>query len=142
MSWWERQWYKMLGGNVAVGGNLSAANLLSGTYTPTLDNTTNISASTAYACQYMRVGSVVTVSGKVDITATATGLIALGMTIPVASNFASNGQCGGAGVQASDSTGQAGCFTADSTNDRATFYANVASTSGRTWFFSFTYQII
>src|SRR5438093_13362661 len=32
-----------------------------GTYTPTLTNSVNVAASTAYVCQYLRVGAVVTV---------------------------------------------------------------------------------
>src|SRR5688500_4743620 len=36
--------------------------LTSGTYTPTLTNTTNLDGSTAYECQYLRVGNTVTVS--------------------------------------------------------------------------------
>src|SRR5438552_1367658 len=37
----------------------------SGSYTPRLTNVANLSASTAYTCQWMRVGNTVTVSGKV-----------------------------------------------------------------------------
>src|SRR5438093_6787266 len=37
------------------------ATLDAGTYTPTLTNSVNVAASTAYVCQYLRVGAVVTV---------------------------------------------------------------------------------
>lgn len=30
MSWWERQWYKMLGGNVAIGGTLGVTGAITG----------------------------------------------------------------------------------------------------------------
>lgn len=73
---------------------------LSNQYTPTLTNTTNVSASTAYPCQYMRVGNVVTVSGRVDVQATTTLTQSqLDFTIPIASNnFANSYEAGGVGA--------------------------------------------
>jgi len=115
--------------------------LASGTYTPTLTNVTNISASTAYQCQYMRVGSVVTVSGKVDIDATSAGAISLGMSLPIASNFSAVQNCGGVAVcdvVAEDSM----AISVDFTNDRASFKATKTGTSNHEHHFTFTYLII
>src|SRR5687767_7463770 len=42
-----------------------------GSYTPTLFNTTNVAASTAYECGWLRVGNRVTVYGLVDIDVTS-----------------------------------------------------------------------
>lgn len=68
-----------------TGTILDVTGISSGTYTPTLTNVVNISASTAYQAQYLQVGNTVTVSGRVDIdpvvTATATQL---GISVPVA----------------------------------------------------------
>lgn len=58
-----------------------------GTYTPTLVNVTNAAASTAYSCQYLRVGDTVTVSGRVDIDPTAAGAVRVSLTVPIASAF-------------------------------------------------------
>jgi len=121
--------------------NTTVGTLTSGTYTPTLTNVTNIAASTAYACQYMRVGDVVTVSGKVDIDATAAGVITLGMSLPIASNFAAEENCGGVAV-CSAVNEDAIAIYADAANNRATFYASITSILNHAHYFSFTYRII
>jgi len=121
--------------------NTLVGQLASGTYTPTLTNVTNISASTAYTCQYMRVGSVVTVSGMVDIDATAGGAVELGMSLPIASNFAATENCGG--VATCDSVGEdAMAISADIANDRASFQSTKTSVTNHGHHFTFTYRII
>ena len=114
----------------------------SGIYTPTLTNTTNIAASTASVCQYMCVGDLVTVSGKINIDPTATGLITMGISLPIASDLASDNQCAGVAAQASGSTGQNGAISGDSTNNRATLNSITSSLAAFDWFFTFTYRII
>lgn len=116
----------------------------SGTYTPTLTNTTNLDGSTAYACQYLRVGSVVMVSGRVDINPTAANtLTTLGISLPVASNFANANECGGTAATADDITDKAAAIFADATNDRATLQFKCgATTSAYNLFFQFSYRII
>ena len=121
--------------------NTLVGQLDSGTYTPTLTNTTNISASTAYVCQYMRVGSVVTVSGKLDVDPTAGGTVILGVSVPIASNFTAEEQAGGVG--ASDSTNETPMsIYADSTNDRVTFESSKLGGGNQHVHFAFTYRII
>jgi hypothetical protein len=45
----------------------------SGTYTPTITNISNVSSSSIpYTCYYSKVGNIVTVSGIIDVTPTAT----------------------------------------------------------------------
>ena len=82
-----------------------------GTYFPVLTNVTNVDASSVYTCQYVRIGNIVTVSGKVGIDCTAAAATAteLGMDLPIASNFTTEEQC--AGTAASENgagTGKAG----------------------------------
>lgn len=120
-----------------------APNYSFGTYTPTLTNVTNISASTAYQCQYMRVGNVVTVSGKVDIDPGAVGLATLGISIPIASALANDFECGGTAA-AGTVLGLNGAISADPANDRVEldFTIPVAGVITNTsWFFTFTYYI-
>ena len=115
-----------------------------GTYTPTLYNTTNVAASTAYACQYLRVGTVVTVSGRVDIdvTTTATDTV-LGISLPIASNFANNGELAGTAVQdIGAAVKECGYIRADTTNDRAYLGLQSVGISNYAWYFHFTYQVI
>lgn len=129
------------GGVVSFGGNPSG-NITSGTYTPTLFNTTNIDASTAYSCQYLRVGSVVTVSGQTDVDTTAGGGTDtfLGISLPVASNFANPNELGG--TAACLTTLEACAINADATNDRALMRWPSQGTNNRSFYFSFTYRII
>jgi hypothetical protein len=126
----------------AVTGTLSATNLLSGTYTPTLTNSSNIDASTAFTCQYIRVGNVVTVSGQlnIDFTSAAT-YTSLGMSLPIASDFANSSELGGvasSGVATVNTLG----ILADVTNNRAQFDGCSAATVNTAMRFSFTYLIV
>jgi hypothetical protein len=120
---------------------LNALSLASGTYTPTLTSVANLDATAAYVCQYLRVGSVVTVSGRIDVDPTAATTTQVGISLPIASNFANTNECGGVafclGV-----AGQGACIYADAANDRVTMEWITADTSARGMFFSFTYRII
>lgn len=115
--------------------------LASGTYTPTLTNVTNLSASTAYQCQYLRVGDTVTVSGLVDIDPTATGAVELGITIPIASNFGALEDCAGTAA-ASGIAGQVAAIAADIANDRAKLVYIALDITNQPMYFTFSYQII
>lgn len=119
--------------------------ITSGTYTPTISNNTNITASTAYQCQYMRVGNTVTVSGKVDIEATGAGLYEFGISLPVASNFGATEDCAGTavGTQTSTTSGaDVSYIMADATNDRASVNGDEYDATPHTKYFHFTYQVI
>ena len=111
-----------------------------GTYTPTLTNVANIAASTAYACQYIRVGNVVTVSGQVDIDPTAAATYTeLDISLPIASAFTATNQLGGVGTDYVVPCGVA----ADPANDRASlFFASSADVTNHSFWFTFTYQIL
>lgn len=134
--------------SLSATGAVSAASLsitlgaiTSGTYTPTLSNTTNVGSSTALVCQYMRVGSVVTVSGGVTLTATAgASLTTMGITIPIASTFAAVSDLGGAASAAGISATAA--LFADTSNNRATFQMISPGTSSETYYFTFSYLVI
>lgn len=127
----------------AVTGVLPTANggSLSGTYTPTLTNVANLDGSTAYACQYMRVGNVVTVSGRfdVDITTIST-LTQLDISLPIASALTAANQAGGTASTVSSVADHAGIM-ADATNDRVSVIWNTTSGSAFSMFFSFTYLV-
>lgn len=117
------------------------SNFADGTYTPTLSNITNITGSTVYIAQYMRVGNTVTVSGKVDIDPTTTATsIELRMSLPiVGGNFTNDSQAGGSAV---NSAGKSIRILAQNGGTLVRF---VSSTDiddlNRGWHFSFTYRI-
>lgn len=126
-------------------GQLTAASgntiptLAAGTYTPTLTNVTNVDSSTAATNQYMRVGNVVTVSGAVFIDPTATGLVQINMTLPVASNLVFVENLGGAG-QAQGLAGNTLYIGAEATTDTARM--SFISTTTTSTLFSFTFSYV
>lgn len=131
-------------GTVAIFADASLPILQSGTYTPTLTNSTNISASTAFACQYMRVGNTVTVSGRVDIdVTTASTSSILRMTLPVNTAFTAREQAGGTASTYSFS----GDVIAIRGNQSSSAYVEFiwianADATNHAYHFSFTYQLL
>ena len=118
--------------------------IYSGTYTPTLTTVANLSGThTAVACQYLRVGKTVTVSGKFTANTITAGttLTRMRVSLPIASDFAQDYElAGNMGNDAFDP----GCIKADATNNEAEvrwYPASTASTSKIVWF-HFTYQIL
>jgi hypothetical protein len=118
----------------------SLPTLASGTYTPTLTNQTNVAASTTYAANYMRVGGVVTVSGKVDVDPTAAGQTQLGISLPIASAVSAEEKVAGSSA-ARGIAGQSAAVLGDVANDRATMEWVTVDFSNQSMFFEFTYTI-
>lgn len=111
------------------------------TYTPTFTNTTNVAASTPRACQYMRVGNTITVSGQFDIDPTSAGQIVMGISLPVASAFTTAFQAGGTAAPTTVADAPAAIIS-DATNDRATLTYVCVDTTNHTMAFTFTYQVL
>ena len=126
---WFRQVWQML--NRRVGG----------TYTPTLSNVSNITASTIYECTWFRIDDVVCVSGRVDITPTAVTGVILGISLPITSNFTSVYHCNGSG-SAINISGQHCAVEADTTNKQALLKYMTLSTANRPMVFNFTYKVV
>lgn len=114
----------------------------SGTYTPTLTNGANVAASTAYVCQYMRVDNTVTVSGKVDLDPTTTGMVAFTLTLPVASNIANYWDVGGSGVVDVGGVMLAAQITGNASTNTAAFKFYANNTANQAVAFSFSYRVI
>ncbi len=120
--------------------------IASGTYTFTPTNDANVAASTGYLSQWMRVGNVVTVSGKVDIDATlaVNTVTQVGIPLPIASNFTAEENCGGDAVSDVSVAGLPALSArvkADGTNDRAQISFNSLSLTNDSYSFQFTYII-
>lgn len=125
----------------ATAASVSALPVLSdGVYTPTLANTTNITASTAHVCQYLQVGNTVTVSGRVVVDPTTTGIATeLRMTLPIGSAFISPTQL--AGTAASDTIAGQSVAINGSTGQRASFQWITQTAAAHNLYFTFTYRI-
>jgi len=110
-----------------------------GTYSPTLTNTTNIAASTTAVASWYRVGNIVTVDGSVQIDPTATGGIALEISLPVASNFSAITNCNG--VANEPTATQVGGIKANVTGT-ATLVSVALNNANKTWYYHFSYQVL
>lgn len=115
-------------------------NILSGNYTATLTNSTNVSSSTFINAHYYRIGSHVQVDMWINITPTATGVVGLGISFPVASNITSVGDAMGLG-NSQDIAAENGIVQGDFTNDRATLTFTATSTSATNYYIHFSYEI-
>lgn len=134
-------------GAIAVPSTVAAipladvATLSAGAYTPTLFNVANLSASTPFSCQYLRVGAVVTVSGRVDIDPVAGAtLTTLGISLPIASALANANECAGSGVSPAIA-GQCAAVLGDVANGRASLQWTSADVTNQALYFSFTYRV-
>lgn len=128
----------------AAGSNVTALAVATaaGTYTPTMTNVANLDASTAYVCQYLRVGNVVTVSGRVDIDPTAPATSTqLGISLPIASNFGAAEDCAGVAF-ASGVAWQGAAIRADAANDRAEMIFVAGDLTNQPMYFHFSYEVI
>lgn len=83
-------------GNITATGNISGDNLVAGEYTPVLTAVANVSGLSVSKARYSRVGNVVTESGLVSGTWTASSTsTSIGIDQKFASNFAASGDAGG-----------------------------------------------
>lgn len=122
----------------------------SGTYTPVLTNATNTSALSAGVFRWIRLGNVVHAIGRINSTATVTGVTAtqLYMTLPIASNLASiddlQGVCLGYGNgTGSGPSGDCTRVIGDTVGDRALVSWNgVALAGSQAYTVSFSYEVL
>ena len=117
---------------------------LSGTYTPTLTNITNVAVSVASVAQYMRVGDVVTVSGRLQVDPTAGGMFDLSITLPIASAITDATQIAGTAVAVdpSENSAGAGAIYGDPPTDKAVLRRTTVGSGNATYAFHFTYLVL
>ena len=112
-------------------------------YTPTPVGVTNVtSVSFPFDLQWLYTSKdTVCVFGRIDIDPTAAGGTAVGIPLPIASNFTNSGQCSGQAVSP-NVAGMCAAMYADATNDRAEFYFTAVDTANRDWYFRFEYRVL
>jgi len=129
--------------DVTIANNITADNLLSGTYTTTLTNGTNVSSSSVNGdFHYIRVGNQVTVEGSVTINFSGAGNTVFDISIPVASNFTNFYQLNGSGINNAPSIAGSAICRADTTNDRMSMNFEALSANGLEYVIRFTYTIL
>ena len=113
----------------------------SGPWSPTLTNETNITTSTlAGSGHWMRVGDVVVAGCSIEITPTATGLIEMGISLPVASDFTDSRYAVGSVAAATGAI--VGALQSDGTNDRLKLRGNASTTTTAVIPFNFSYRVL
>jgi len=122
-----------------IASTTSGVTISNGTYTPTISNTTNVSASSANAARWIRIGNVVSVSGTLSITPTAAAPTntSFEITLPVSTSL-TNGANDLAG-SGSNGLGQ-GCYVRGSgSGARAaiSYPATITSATGMSYIFSY-----
>ena len=129
-------------GTILNQSSSAATNTIPGgnTTTPTLTAVQNVAASTAYATTlFRREGGTVYFSGRVDITPTANATTTqLGISIPIASNFANNYDAAGT---ANTQFGVIAAINADTTNKRLQLQWTSTNTSNNAFYFSGSYIV-
>lgn len=114
----------------------------SGFYSPDYDITTNADTVITFPAQYLQVGDVVTVSGKISITSTTAGMVSVGFSLPIESDFEFDYQAGGTAVSA-DTDSRPAVVIADETNDLARIiWTATGSSEIHIFFYHFTYLIV
>jgi hypothetical protein len=118
--------------------------LESGTYTPTLTDSLNITSSAVVNAHYLRVGNIVTVYVKLDISSAAASQTILGISLPIASNLTSINDVIGSMVYLNKTIGSSqgdGFFYGDIGADKAYAVFSPTTTNSRFLIGSFTYEI-
>jgi hypothetical protein len=133
----EEEWAD--GNGVTLTG-IQVNGLMSGTYTPTLTNLTNIDTSTAMLSQWIKIGDIVIVAGSLQVDATAAGAFTLNMTLPIASEIAATTDVGGS--FGSGSADRGGRIEGVIAANEAIFRGNTSGASNSTYGFTFSYRIL
>ena len=118
--------------------------IASGTYTPTLTNVANATGLVSASFQWIRVGNVVSVSGvfTTGTTLAANTTTQIGISLPIASGFAGQASCGGAGVRQNGGAREAGLVYGDSGNNRAQFEFSSTNTAAVIVSIKFQYVVL
>lgn len=111
----------------------------SGTYTPTLAIVANLTAVTAFKCQWLRVGNVVTVGGRFDADPTTTALFtSLTISLPVATTTTAASDIAGTAA-APSVAGQ--CAAIFASSSLATVGWVAGDVTNQDWYFTFSYEV-
>ena len=118
--------------------------IASGTYSPTVTgvlNASNGALAGGVAFQYLRVGSVVTVSGAITFDASGAA-VGVAITLPVASAFTSHYHCCGTAAYYDGSSTVVAAIRAETVGDTAYLEGVVTPGSGLNYKVQFTYRIL
>jgi len=120
----------------------TALGIIEGSWTPTLTNVANVTASTHVTANFERIGNRVHCWGVINIhpTAASNTVTTIRMSLPIASNIASGQD--GSGILTASGPQRAGPIDMDTASDtaRLRFWSEV--TANTTFSFDFNYKVI
>jgi len=120
------------------------SNLYSGQYTPNISNVRNVLSSAPHEGQYIRVGDVVTVSGRVQITpASSNTNTFIDISLPIASTFSVGANCSGTATEYVRGTTQpvSAAIYGNGTDHKARLRYVSKSTAEASFYYTFTYSV-
>ena len=127
--------------NTKVENNITTSGASGGTYTPALTNVANLDGSTSYTTFWFRVGTIIFVSGKVDVDPTTNSVSTqLRISLPIASDFSNEEECSGHATP--NNTDRSALILADTTNNAALMTWNPNSNTNHVMAFSFSYRVL
>jgi hypothetical protein len=99
---------------------LGGAQIVPGTWTPTLTGVTNVASTdcVAYECLFTRMGDTLMGSGLLECNPTAIGNVTVGISLPIASDFTATNDCSG-NATSPGATPIVGSIIPDTVNNRA-----------------------
>lgn len=127
--------------------NSAVADIDAGTYSPSLDNTTNLAASATHDLQWSRTKNMWNVFGYVEITATAANTATtFDMDLPAPggiSGFLDQGEAGGSFVSENlaPAANIAGSVSANTATGHVTFALTPSTTSGKKYRINFWFKL-
>ena len=136
---------KMAPDVVTIGARLVAADLLSGVYTPTITNVSNvdIAGSSVTTAAYYRVGNTVTVYGRVSIDPVAANTdTVLRMSLPIPADITVTHAIAGTGAAISAGVmGQTVAINGDPATENAVFSLRPTTTAAVAYPYQFSYRV-
>lgn len=121
----------------------AVSTFVAGTYSPTRSAEVNMDGNVSMTtAQYMRVGSVVTVSGQFTANPTTAGLAtSFEATLPVASNIGAVADASGVAFSGAIA-GMGAAISGSVANDTAIFTWVASDVASQVWSYTYTYRII
>lgn len=137
-----KHWLKTSGSTSTGWSLINTSNYTSssGTWLPSVTSTTNLSAASAYVGQWIRIGNVVTASGRIDVDPTAADVTVLSLTLPVNTAFSSVADAAGVAF-APGIAGQGAALRGIVPGTVAMEWIAV-DTSNQSMYYTFTYKVI
>lgn len=126
--------------SIGTSGDPAVTAVGDNTYSPTITNGANVTASTPFTCQYLYINGAVVVSGAVNIDPTLAATVTdFEMTLPISTTFGAGEQLGGGGGATDGTVAPLAIYL--SSNAKAKFIFTPPGAGAVTYSFVFLYRV-